>query len=156
MTKTFIYVLKDPESNEVRYVGKTSQPKTRLFHHVSISKGQRNPREVWIHSLVSRNTPPVMEVIEECSQNDSRERECFWIDYFKQAGEIFNSRDETWVERREGNLIRLDIMVTDNQEVALKQAKQNTGLTMSDLIRRALDKYLEEVKDDHRTKVHST
>ena len=152
MTKVFIYVLKDPESIEVCYVGKTSQPKTRLFHHISISKLQRNPREIWIHNLVSKNTLPVMEIIEECNQNDSRERECFWIDHFKQAGEIFNSRDEAWVERREGNLFRLDIMVTDNHEAALRQAKQNTGLTMSDLIRRALDKWLKEVEDDYRTK----
>ncbi len=48
---------------------------------------------------------------------------------------------------------RLDIMVTVNQEIALRQAKLDTGLTMSDLIRRALDKWLKEVEDDYKTKV---
>ena len=50
---------------------------------------------------------------------------------------------------------RLDIMVTENQETALRQAKLITGLAMSDLIRRALDKYLEEVKDGYRAKHHN-
>jgi len=50
---------------------------------------------------------------------------------------------------------RLDIMVTENQETALRQIKLDTGLAMSDIIRRALDKYLEEAKDDHRTKNHT-
>ncbi len=47
---------------------------------------------------------------------------------------------------------RLDIMVTNNQDAALRQLKLDTGLTMSDLIRRALDKWLKEVEDDYRTK----
>ena len=49
---------------------------------------------------------------------------------------------------------RLDIMVTENQETALRQAKLDTGLTMSDLIRRALDKWLKEVEDDYRARIH--
>lgn len=48
---------------------------------------------------------------------------------------------------------RLDIMVTKNQETALRKAKLDTGLTMSDLVRRTLDRYLEEVKDDYRTMI---
>lgn len=38
METTFIYSLKDPRTNEIKYVGKSNNPKNRLNRHIRESK----------------------------------------------------------------------------------------------------------------------
>ena len=60
-----IYVLIDPETNEIRYVGKTIQSlKVRLTNHLySVSK--HNPYKFnWIQQLKSKKLIPIIMEIE--------------------------------------------------------------------------------------------
>jgi predicted GIY-YIG superfamily endonuclease len=40
--KTFIYILENPITNEIRYVGKTNNPKNRLHYHWTVGIKSNN------------------------------------------------------------------------------------------------------------------
>lgn len=77
-----IYKLIDPETFEVKYVGKTIQPlKKRLSGHISKSKNSRTAHvNCWIYSLLLKGKKPKIELIEEVI--NWKEREQYWISYF--------------------------------------------------------------------------
>ena len=52
--KTFIYVLKDPTNNRIRYVGKTNDPIKRKSKHIkdALNSYEKNHRVFWIRSLL--------------------------------------------------------------------------------------------------------
>ena len=81
----YIYILKNPNTNEIRYVGQTNDLKRRLNKHVTNSRSLKDNRHVsnWIRSL---NTVPVMDVVETCDYSVRNEREQYWIDYYKSQG----------------------------------------------------------------------
>jgi predicted GIY-YIG superfamily endonuclease len=58
------YVLRDPRTNEIRYVGRTVNPRNRLRNHIyEAKKNNRNKRERWIISLLRLNLEPTMQII---------------------------------------------------------------------------------------------
>ena len=59
MTKAFIYVLKDPTTDIVYYVGKTVSPKRRLNGHINSARYQRTTIEKWIYDLTYQNPLPI-------------------------------------------------------------------------------------------------
>jgi len=80
MKTTFIYALKDPISFEIRYVGKSNNPKSRFNKH--IGEARRNPnnhRLCWIKGLLDNNLKPILEILEEIEFNKWQEREIFYI-----------------------------------------------------------------------------
>lgn len=78
-----IYVLKDPETGEVRYVGKTKRSlKVRLKGH--LKDKSKNYKCAWIYSLKTRNLLPTIESIERTSDESWQEREMYWIQYYKE------------------------------------------------------------------------
>lgn len=58
----FIYELLDPESLEVRYIGKTKNLKKRYNAHISVSKKKRTRKDCWIQSLAKKGKKPLMRV----------------------------------------------------------------------------------------------
>lgn len=74
MRVSTIYALCEPETGEVRYIGKTVAPiRTRLTQHVSTaSKGQRTHLHCWIRSLASRPTIKVIETV-PCEEDSTAE-----------------------------------------------------------------------------------
>ena len=84
MNTVYIYILKDPENN-IRYVGKTTNIKRRLYSHIAEAKLNKSKRYVlnWIRQLASNNQKPILEVIEECNENNWQEREIYWISHYK-------------------------------------------------------------------------
>ena len=90
-----IYGLADPETSELRYVGKTNQPLAyRLSQHISHRVRQRNKCSSWIRSLQRRGLSPEMFLIEEVPSKDWEEAEQHWIGYFRFVGaDLCNLRD---------------------------------------------------------------
>ncbi|HEY7413949.1 MAG TPA: GIY-YIG nuclease family protein [Ktedonobacteraceae bacterium] len=83
----FIYILCDPDTDEVRYVGKTTDLKTRLQRHLQASELRPETHRVhWLRSLVAAGKKPVMKVIEEVTRETWAERECYWIEFYRAAG----------------------------------------------------------------------
>lgn len=84
-----IYVLIDPVTLGKRYVGKTiEQLSDRLKVHLFQSKNSKKPtyKEAWIKGLLLNNKKPLIELLEECNENNWTERERHWIAFAKGAG----------------------------------------------------------------------
>jgi hypothetical protein len=82
--KVSIYTLSDPETGEVRYVGKAINAEGRLGAHLK-DKG-KNHKANWIKGLKARGLVPVMEVLEEVCEFSWQESEMFWIETLKFYG----------------------------------------------------------------------
>jgi len=80
---TFIYGLKDPITDEIRYVGKSNDPKNRLRRHIKDARGAKNiHRLCWIRGLLTIGLAPVVEILEEVSVDLWGEKENEWISKF--------------------------------------------------------------------------
>jgi group I intron endonuclease len=82
----YIYILYDPRTNNVRYVGETYRsPNVRLREHCRQQK-EKHYRARWLNLLRSLHLKPIMEVIEECTDETWAEREIYWISWYRQNG----------------------------------------------------------------------
>jgi hypothetical protein len=79
--ETSIYALIEPDTGEIRYVGKADNLHKRLLVHVSWTRGANDsfPKTMWIRSLLARNQRPEMIELERVPFAKARERECYWI-----------------------------------------------------------------------------
>jgi len=84
METTFIYTLNDPETNEVRYVGKSDNPKKRLYMH--LWRESKTHKSSWIKSLKNKGLTPLIEVLDEVPLDDWRFWEMYWIAQLKVWG----------------------------------------------------------------------
>src|SRR3989344_4471150 len=92
MNTTFIYILIDPNTKLVRYVGKSNKPKRRYYKHCS--KSNKNTHKVnWINKLLNENKKPILEIIDEVPIEDWQFWEVYWVSQFKTWG--FNLTNNT-------------------------------------------------------------
>lgn len=84
MKTTFIYVLIDPLTNLIRYVGKSNNPKKRLEGHL-IDKA-KTYKVKWIKSLQKKESKPILEVIDEVSLDQWEFWEQHYISLYKSWG----------------------------------------------------------------------
>jgi group I intron endonuclease len=91
---TYIYVLVDPRTNLVKYVGKTINPKMRFRTYIKQAKsGKRNNLVInWVKSLLKENLLPKMEIIDSI-EGEWEWLEVYWISQFKTWG--FNLKNMT-------------------------------------------------------------
>ena len=91
-----IYVLKDPVTNEIRYVGVTGQTLAqRLSQHICTAKNTPG-RYVcnWIRSLLKENKRPVIEQIDEVPDNDWERWEIYYISHYRNMGYKLTNTDK--------------------------------------------------------------
>ena len=86
MKTTFIYGLIDPNTNIIRYIGKSDKPKTRLSNHIQTSKKSKTHKSNWINSLIKEKKKPIITILEEVNIENWEEREKFWIKKYKDDG----------------------------------------------------------------------
>lgn len=67
MKTIFIYILKCPITRNVRYVGSSKNPKTRLSQHLRDAQKDRTKKQKWILWLASKNEIPVIELVNSTS-----------------------------------------------------------------------------------------
>jgi hypothetical protein len=88
MSSAFIYTLSD-ENGVVRYVGKSVNPQRRFIggHLVFARTGESKDHKCnWIRSMLARGLKPELRIIEECGGDDWKERERYWIKFYRDAG----------------------------------------------------------------------
>jgi len=85
MKKVYIYYLKDKEGN-IRYIGKTINIKRRLYSHIAEAKRNKTNRYScnWIKGLLNKSQKPLIEIIEICNESNWKDREKYWIKYYKE------------------------------------------------------------------------
>lgn len=80
-----IYVLKHPDTLEIRYVGKTVRSLSRrLGNHIANAKGNKHNKHLsnWILSILNTGKRPIIELIEECDNSVWEERERYCISQY--------------------------------------------------------------------------
>lgn len=82
----YIYIIKCPYTNEIKYVGKTNNPNRRSKNHCNQIKKNRTPINIWENKIITEGKRPIFEILEECDQEIWAEREMFWIKEFKDNG----------------------------------------------------------------------
>lgn len=68
---TFIYALCDPDTDMVRHVGKTTNPKKRLRRHLQDNDNTYKSR--WINKLKSQGKSPRFQILEETDESQKVE-----------------------------------------------------------------------------------
>jgi len=90
-----VYVLVDPRTEEIRYVGVAKDTKVRLQTHIYEAKRApgRNHRTCWIDSILRLGLKPILIVVETgCGNREESER--VWIASFRAIGcELVNGTD---------------------------------------------------------------
>ena len=77
----------DPDTDEVRYVGKADCVKERYASHLREAKiGKQSHKCNWIRQVTNKNLMPRLLVLEEVSQEDWKQAEVYYIEEFKNLG----------------------------------------------------------------------
>lgn len=114
--KSYIYTLSDPRNGNVRYVGKTINPRMRYGTHiVNHEHSEGGAKRAWISDLKSSGLAPQMIIIEEVEgRENAADRELFWVEkYLSDGCELVNRKrpkakkpywpyKKTWTEPQEG------------------------------------------------------
>lgn len=93
MKKIYIYKLTDPFTDEIRYVGKTTNLVRRLNSHINRCKSNKFHSAVWIKSIINKGKKPIIEIIEECNEENWEDREIYWISYYRKIFDLTNILD---------------------------------------------------------------
>jgi group I intron endonuclease len=80
--------LVDPETREVRYVGKSVDPENRFHAHLAPSHlKDRTHKNAWLRRVVGHGLRPVLLILEEVpAGEDENARERFWISFYRECG----------------------------------------------------------------------
>jgi len=83
-----IYALVDPDSSEIRYIGKTHcEPRSRLHLHLSEArKGNTTPKAVWMRGLLAQDKRPQIVILEKIIYPVWPETERRWLKAAREAG----------------------------------------------------------------------
>jgi hypothetical protein len=83
-SKTFIYTLTDPRTNQVRYVGKSNNPTKRLYCH--LGRTEKNHKHSWLVNLNTNGLKPILDIVDEVPITEWKFWEIYWISQFKTWG----------------------------------------------------------------------
>jgi DNA-binding XRE family transcriptional regulator len=90
MSQFLIYGLRDPRTDEYRYIGKSSSGLIRAQSHLTYSHNEGV--NLWVHELRGENLLPFVDVFEECDEDTLMDKEKFWIQHYEKVGcRLFNS-----------------------------------------------------------------
>jgi len=93
-----IYVLKDPSDNNIFYVGRSVNIKTRYGQHIFLARQNKykNKKDAKICSILNRRLKPIIEIIDELPQEPIqvvKDREMYWITEYRKKYDLKNDRD---------------------------------------------------------------
>lgn len=124
----YIYILKDPNTDEIRYVGKTNNIKNRLKDHIRKSKLSKTHKNNWIQSLLIKNQEPVIEIIEEITNKNWGIREQYWIDFYRGEGVRLTNIANGGVGGNLGDLVNEKISKANKGRVFSNETKEKIKL----------------------------
>lgn len=86
MNKNFIYALKCPLTDEIKYVGQTTKGIDRPLEHI-INKSHSEKVNLWVNELGGIGLSPHIIILErDLYKRDINSREIYWIHYYIKAG----------------------------------------------------------------------
>ena len=85
--KIYIYGLHSGD-NIIRYVGKTINPKNRMYSHLKDFRGKCKHKVNWVNKCKREGLNISMYILEECDDLNWCDREKFWISQFRSLTNI--------------------------------------------------------------------
>lgn len=87
MEYTFIYALCDPDTQEIRYIGKSNSTRRRYSDHINECKTNRKSHKIsWIKSLLSKNKKPLLKILDKVPHDEWKLWEVHYIELYKSKG----------------------------------------------------------------------
>ena len=77
----YIYGLVDPETHEIRYIGKANDAKVRYRQHCKLKDQCNDHKDGWIKSLHAKGLEPELVIIETVNNKNWEKREKRWIKF---------------------------------------------------------------------------
>lgn len=134
MSITYIYTLTDPLTNEIRYVGKTTQdPQKRYKQHLNKSKKRKTYVNIWVNDLLNDG----LKIVDYCEECDWIELERMWaIKLYEENKKLCNLTYIGNKEERDPNLSLNSngVLKKDKLYKEITWLKNNTNLTTNDII----------------------
>ena len=170
----YVYVLKDPDTSEVMYVGQSINPEQRYKSHKGTLCSDTTRKAAWVRSLRVQNKEPAFEVIDKTTDDKIDDLEMAWIWYYALQNERlvngavyppakeFSHIKYPDIDRcllfsrlrkiplrgqiRLGGVLMNRVLVdfSDKQYERIRE----TGLPISELAIRAIDKYLRDKSNE--------
>lgn len=146
-----IYVLKNPETGTIHYVGRTLNEKSRYRQHIFLARKSKhkNRKNSWIMGILNKGLKPIMETIEEVLQENAIEREMYWISELKKTCDLKNERDfvennylfseesrKKMSESQKGNTYRRGKKLTEEQRFSTGNGNRGRKQTNEERIKR--------------------
>jgi transcriptional regulator with XRE-family HTH domain len=85
----YVYGIKDPRNDELRYIGKTvNNIEVRLHQHLSSNQLKKDcSKNNWLKEVLAANQRPMIYVIEKCeNEGELSSREQYWIRHHLHQG----------------------------------------------------------------------
>lgn len=122
-----VYALKDPQTDEVRYVGKSVNPSNRLYSHRSRSAASAVGK--WVASLLAT---PVLDILASApSEREALALEVEWVTRLRESGcDLLNSAPPGREQGRRGRRRFFGL----GERVAAR--RRELGLTQTELASR--------------------
>lgn len=156
MMIVYIYALLDPDTDEVRYIGKTNDLNKRMSGHCRTDQKSKTHKAKWINKLIASGKTPKMLVIEECTLDTWEEVECRWIAHYRAVNKrLTNIADggrgaRMKVEHRPAERPALSeaitALITGSMRAELDDLVTQTGIKQGEIIRRAIQIGLKKLK----------
>lgn len=93
--KVYIYALVDPITIDIRYIGKAKNMTARYNTHIKRAKNNitKTHSSNWIRSVLSNNLLPILILIEEVDMLNWKDKEIYWIAYYRKFYDLTNILD---------------------------------------------------------------
>lgn len=134
----FIYSLKDPISQEIRYIGFTTKTlKYRLLKHIDNAKYNKHNKHLcnWILKYLKLDLKPIIELVEICNKDTWIEKEKYWIKYYPNLLNISEGGDKIIVNHTEETKQKLRLQkigIKPSKETLEKRSKSLKGRVFSE------------------------
>lgn len=113
---TYIYGLRCPVTEQIRYVGKSDSPRLRLSSHCTTTEIVNKRQHEWIQWLDQQKLRPELVILEQVPNDREKwtEAEKRWIDTLKKLGYDLTNRDNR--HGVGGHTARFYVKVTERVE----------------------------------------
>ena len=151
----FIYALLCPDTDSVRYVGRTGKLKARYTTHLSTK--QKDNKSKWIQSLLEVNKKPKLLVLDEVSVLEQVEAEQKWIDHYRLIGaNLTNTADsKIGLKTPEATIVAMTIYLPDELVSWLKDQARLECRSMNQHICYLLNRAMQDTDKPRYTLNHS-
>ena len=83
----YIYGIIDPRYNSIRYIGKSANPKRRMWEHIRDAKnGVHTYKHKWLKLLLENGIEPKLIILEVTDEENWQEVERQWIAKYSEVG----------------------------------------------------------------------